>query len=402
MIERPFYLKAIEPYIGKNIIKVLVGVRRAGKSTILRQIEASLLESGVAPEQVISMNFESAAFDDIADEAGLKRYVAERAAAGSKVHLFFDEIQEVDGWERALRSFMVDYDADIYVTGSNASMLSGDLATHITGRYIRIPVYPFSFSEFVSAYNQAGLGGDIQRIFADYVVQGGFPFQCELGFAREPSLQYLEDVLATVLFKDVVQHNAIRDSDQLSRILRYVIEQIGHSFSAKSISDYLKSERRSVSIDTVYNYIQAAEQACLLHRVPREDALGKRALRFNEKVYLVDQGLRSALGFSNENAIDQVLENIVYMELLRRGCDVSVGKVGEREVDFIAKRGGEAAYYQIAYLLADEATAEREFGALEAIDDNYPKYVLSLDTFQRERNGIRSLNLIEWLLENQG
>lgn len=400
MIERPSYLEAVKPYIGKNIIKVLVGVRRAGKSTILRQIEASLLENGVTPEQVVSMNFESAAYDNIGNEGDLKRYVAERAMAGAKVYLFFDEIQEVDGWERALRSFMVDYDADIYVTGSNASMLSGDLATHITGRYIRIPVYPFSFSEFVSAYGQAGLEHDVQRIFADYVVQGGFPFQYELDFARSPSLQYLDDVLATVLFKDVVQRNGIRDTDQLARILRFVIEQIGHSFSARNVSDYLKSERRSVSVDTVYNYIQAAEQACLLHRVPREDALGKRALRFNEKLYLVDQGLRSALGFSNEDSIDQVLENIVYMELLRRGYSVSVGKVGDREVDFIAEREGTRTYYQVAYLLADEATVEREFSALEAINDSYPKYVLSLDAFQRERQGIRSVNLIEWLLDS--
>ena len=400
MIERPSYLEAAKPYIGKNIIKVLVGVRRAGKSTILRQIEASLLENGVTPEQVVSMNFESAAYDNIGNEGDLKRYVAERAMAGAKVYLFFDEIQEVDGWERALRSFMVDYDADIYVTGSNASMLSGDLATHITGRYIRIPVYPFSFSEFVSAYGQAGLEHDVQRVFADYVVQGGFPFQYELDFARSPSLQYLDDVLATVLFKDVVQRNGIRDTDQLARILRFVIEQIGHSFSARNVSDYLKSERRSVSVDTVYNYIQAAEQACLLHRVPREDALGKRALRFNEKLYLVDQGLRSALGFSNEDSIDQVLENIVYMELLRRGYSVSVGKVGDREVDFIAEREGTRIYYQVAYLLADEATVEREFSALEAINDSYPKYVLSLDAFQRERQGIRSVNLIEWLLDS--
>lgn len=401
MIKRPTYYSKIEPFVGKNIIKVLVGVRRSGKSTLLRQIEQKLRDSGVAEEAVISANFESATFDSIVDEESLKRFVRERICPGSKTYLFFDEIQEVSGWEKALRSFMVDYDVDIYVTGSNANLLSSDLATYITGRYVQIPVFPFSFREYVDALRECGLddvASNSRLAFHRYVKQGGFPFQFELGFAEEPSLLYLRDVFSTVLFRDVVQRNGIRDADQLARILQYVMEQVGHSFSAKSVSDYLKSERRSVSLDTVYNYVHAAEGACLLYRAAREDAVGKKALKFNEKLYVVDHGLRQALGFSNEGAIDQVLENIVYMELLRRGYAVSVGKIGEREIDFVATKEGRIEYYQVAYLLADERTVEREFASLEAVPDNYPKTVLSLDEFQKEREGIRSLNLVDWLL----
>lgn len=216
-----------------------------------------------------------------------------------------------------------------------------------------------------------------------------------------PSLQYLEDVYSTILFKDLVQRNDIRNAEQLELIVRYTLQEIGHPFSAKSIADYLKSERRSVSVDTVYGYLDAAEKACLLHRASREDAIGKRALKFNEKFYAVDHGLREALGFSNTASIDQVLENIVYMELLRRGYDVKIGKAGPLEIDFIARKRGDVRYVQVCYLLASEKTVDREFASLEAVKDNYPKQVLSLDEFPRERNGIASSNLIDWLLGHE-
>lgn len=399
MIDRPAYLKQILPFVGKNIIKILVGVRRSGKSTLLGQIKDYLIDNGVPESSIITMNLESARFADIADARSLQSYVREHRAESGKTYAFFDEIQEVNGWEKALRSFMVDYDMDLYVTGSNAHLLSGELATHITGRYIQIPVYPFSFEEYLRATNAENSGASRSEAFRDYLDMGGFPFRYDLDFQREPSLKYLTDIYGTILLKDVVQRNAIRDANQLERILDYAMEQVGHTLSAKSISDYLKSDRRSVSVDTVYGYLKAAEDACLLHKVQREDAIGKKMLRFNEKYYVVDQGLREARGFSNANAVDQVLENIVFIELLRRGYRVTVGKVGDREIDFVAEKNGERKYYQVAYLLAAEETIEREFSVLEAVPDNFPKFVLSLGEFQPSRNGIRGINLIDWLLE---
>lgn len=399
MIDRPAYLKQILPFVGKNIIKILVGVRRSGKSTLLGQIKDYLIGNGVPESSIVTMNLESARFADIADARSLQSYVHEHRAESGKTYAFFDEIQEVDGWEKALRSFMVDYDMDLYVTGSNAHLLSGELATHITGRYIQIPVYPFSFEEYLRATNAESSRASRSEAFRDYLDMGGFPFRYDLDFQREPSLKYLTDIYGTILLKDVVQRNAIRDANQLERILDYAIEQVGHTLSAKSISDYLKSDRRSVSVDTVYGYLKAAEDACLLHKVQREDAIGKKMLRFNEKYYVVDQGLREARGFSNANAVDQVLENIVFIELLRRGYRVTVGKVGDREIDFVAEKNGEREYYQVAYLLAAEETIEREFSVLEAVPDNFPKFVLSLGEFQPSRNGIRGINLIDWLLE---
>lgn len=400
MISRPSYLNAIRPFMGKNIIKVLVGVRRCGKSTLLMLIRNELTAAGVDPSSMTYINFESAKASNLKTAEALQAHLDTRIKPEGKHYAFFDEIQQVEGWERALASFMVDYDIDLYVTGSNAHLLSSDLATYITGRYVQIPVYPLSFREFFDAISTEEDALDSRHAFSRYLVQGGFPFQIELGFQQEPTLQYLEDVYSTILFKDLVQRNDIREAELLERIMRYVFEQVGHPFSAKSIANYLKSERRKVSVDTVYAYLNAAEKACLLHRVPREDAIGKRALKFNEKFYAVDCGLREALGFSNTASIDQVLENIVFMELLRRGYDVKVGKVGDKKVDFIARKREQLRYFQVSYLLASEETIDREFAPLEAVRDNHPKHVLTLDEFSRERNGIRSENLIDWLLED--
>lgn len=401
MIDRPSYLNAIRPFMGKNIIKVLVGVRRCGKSTLLSLIKNRILADGADESTVTYLNFESAQTAGIRTKDELLAYMAERIDPSTRHYAFFDEIQQVAGWEKALAALMVDYDIDLYITGSNAHMLSSDLATYITGRYVRIPVFPFSFSEFFDAYASSHPDASSREAFSHYLIQGGFPFQTELAFDEEPSLQYLNDVYSTILFKDLVQRNDIRNAEQLELIIRYVLQEIGHPFSAKSIADYLKSERRSVSADTIYAYLNAAEGACLLHRVPREDAKGKRALKFNEKLYAVDHGLREALGYSNASSIDQVLENIVYMELVRRGYDVRIGKIDDKEIDFIARKRNDTHYIQVCYLLASDSTIEREFSSLESVKDNFPKLVLSLDEFPRERNGIKSANLIDWLLGDE-
>lgn len=398
MIDRPTYRAAISPFIGTNVIKVLMGVRRSGKSTILSQIRNELLTRGVPESSLVTANLESGALANIVNASDLYAHVTSHLAPKGKTYVFLDEVQEVIGWEKALRSLMADFDVDLYVTGSNAHLLSSELATHITGRYVEIPVYPLSFKEYLDGLGQAGLASTREG-FRRYVVQGGFPFQAELSFSETPTMQYVDSVYSTILLKDVVRREGIRDADLLTRVLRYAIDQVGHTLSAANIASFLKSESRKASLETIYSYLRAAEAACLLYRIGREDAVGKQTLRFNEKFYVVDQGIRQALGYSNVDAIDQTLENIACMELLRRGYRVRVGKVGNKEIDFVATRDDTRSYYQVTYLVASPQTEQREFGVLEEISDNYPKFVLSLDEFPRSRNGIRGLNLVDWLLE---
>ncbi|MFR7745905.1 MAG: ATP-binding protein [Eggerthellaceae bacterium] len=398
MIQRDSYLEEIKPFIGKNIIKVLVGVRRAGKSTLLEMLAQHFVDSGTDPSTLLHLRFESEEYAHINNKDDLVRYVYESLDTSKPFILLLDEIQEVEGWEVALRSFMVDCTADIYITGSNAHVLSSDLATYITGRYVTIPIYPLSFAEFYDGLQAVTGQVDSRSAFRKYVLQGGFPFQNELAFEQSASLKYLSDLLSTILLKDVVRRNSIRDVDLLERLVRYAAAEEGHLLSVKNIADYLKSERRKAAQETIANYLYAAENAYLFYRIPREDALGKSILAFNEKWYLVDPGLRQALGLDNASHIDQVLEGIVCMELKRRGYELTVGKIGHQEIDFIAKKGSSIEYYQVSYLVVDEATRNREFGALEALPDNYPKYVLSLDEFQTSRNGIEGKNLIDWLL----
>ena len=398
MIPRESYFKQIEPFIGKNIIKVLVGVRRCGKSTLLEMLYQHFLEQGVPAKDMLHIRLESNEFSELTDETALTSYVLSHIDKAHHVKLLFDEIQEINGWENALRSFMVDLDADIYITGSNAHVLSSDLATYITGRYVTIDVYPLSFSEFCPAYLKANSAATEQSAFAAYVTQGGFPFQDALGFNKDASLKYLEDLISTILLKDVVKRNGIRDIDLLERLSRYAAAEEGHLLSVKSVSDFLKSERRKTSFDTIASYLNAAEKAFLFYKAPREDAVGKQRLAFNEKWYVVDQGLRQAMGMSNQANIDQVIEGIVFMELKRRGYKISVGRVDDLEVDFIARRGSKTEYYQVTYLMADERTRNREFAPLLVIPDNYPKTILSMDQFDFSKDGIGTVNLIDWLL----
>lgn len=398
MIPRDSYFEQIAPFMGKSIIKVLVGVRRCGKSTLLQMLYQRFLDQGIPANDMLHIRLESSRFSHIDTADKLVDYVHSHIDTTHSVKLLFDEVQEVQGWENALRSFMVDLDADIYITGSNAHVLSSDLATYITGRYVTIDVYPLSFAEFLPAYQAAQPRASERATFAAYVMQGGFPFQSELNFQVEPSLKYLDDLLSTILLKDVVRRNGIRDVELLERLVRFSAAEEGHLLSVKRIADFLKSERRKATTDTISNYLNAAEKAYLLYRAPREDAIGKQVLAFNDKWYVVDQGLRQAMGMNNQANIDQVLEGIVFMELKRRGYSISVGRVGNLEVDFIARRGDSVEYYQVTYLMADEHTREREFAPLLAIPDNYPKYVLSMDDFSMSQSGIRAVNVVDWLL----
>ena len=398
MIARESYFDQIAPFVGKNIIKVLIGVRRCGKSTLLQMLYQRFLEQGVPAADMLHIRLESSEFSHLDTADRLTEYVYAHIDKSRPVKLLFDEIQEVQGWENALRSFMVDLDADIYITGSNAHVLSSDLATYITGRYVTIDVYPLSFAEFLPAYQASHPESSERAAFIAYATQGGFPFQSELAFQTGPTLKYLDDLLSTILLKDVVKRNGIRDVDLLERLVRFSAAEEGHLLSVKRIADFLKSERRKTTTDTIANHLNAAEKAYLLYRAPREDAIGKQLLAFNEKWYVVDQGLRQAMGMSNQANIDQVLEGIVFMELKRRGCSVTVGKVDDLEVDFVARRGTDVEYYQVTYLMADEHTREREFASLLAIPDNYPKYVLSMDDFCMTQSGVDAINIVDWLL----
>lgn len=306
---------------------------------------------------------------------------------------FLDEIQEVTNWERVINSLRVAFDVDIYLTGSNAKLLSGELSTYLAGRYVQFVIYPFSYQEFILA-NQLD---DTPQAFQKYLLFGGMPFLMNLHFQEGPSRQYLQDMYNSVILKDIVQRNNLRDVDLLERIIGYALSSIGHVFSASNITKYLKSEHRKVSNDTVLNYLNACTTAYLFYKIPRQDLLGKKLLSINEKYYVVDHGLREAVYGHNARDIDQILENIVCLELLRRGYTVTIGKTGNFEVDFIAEKGNRKCYVQVTYLLASPETIEREFRVYKDIKDNYPKYVVSMDELDFSQDGIQHYNIRKFL-----
>ena len=402
MIQRERYINNIKPFIGKDIVKVLTGTRRSGKSVMLRLIQEEIQRQGVGETQFISFNFESMENADFCTASSLYQELKRRIALiQGKVYLFFDEIQEVEQWEKCINSARVDFDCDIYITGSNAKLLSGELASYLGGRYVEFVVFPFSFEEYLESIKQENKDTSVTEEFKNYLEMGGMPFLVNLRYDKEASLQYLRDVYNSVLLKDVVQRNNIRDVELLERMILYFLDNVGHSFSARSISNYLKQENRKVSAETILNYIKACCDAYLFMKLRREDLQGKKILSVNEKYYSVDHGLREAILGTNTRNIDQVLENIVCVELLRRGYTVTIGKNGEKEIDFIAKKNKDKLYIQVAYLLASSETIEREFGIYDSVRDHYPKYVLSLDELDMSRNGIKHLNIRDFLLSKE-
>ena len=398
MIDRPDYIKRIKPFIGLEPVKVLTGLRRSGKSVMLKLIQSEIASEEVPEANIISFNFES--MNTPRDAEALHKEVAERVLSTTgKVFMFYDEIQEVKDWEKCINSLRVEYDCDIYITGSNAKLLSGELATYLAGRYIEFIIYPFSFREFLSMPAQKD--EPLTSAFSKYLTLGGMPFLSNITDNPEACNLYLTDIYNSVILKDVVRRNNIRDVDQLERVITYVLANVGHSFSATSLSKYFKSEHRVVSHDTILNYTKACADAFLFFKINREDLPGKKILTINEKYYVADHGLRSAVYGQGGNDIDQVLENIVCLELLRRGYKVTVGRNGDKEIDFVASKNGEKLYVQVCYLLADERTVEREFGAYKGVPDNYPKYVVSFDNFNFSRNGIKHMNICDFLLREE-
>ena len=396
-IIRPKYLKQITQFVDKPVIKVLTGMRRVGKSTLLTMIKDEILKN-IPDNNKIYLNFESAELFDITTAKALHTYLQPLIKkTKGKIYFFFDEIQMVSGWEQVVNGLSVDKDCDIYITGSNSTLISGDLATLLSGRYTAFEIYPFTFGEFMQIFKNKKIPKE--TLFDKFIQLGGMPFLHYFDLDEVPSFKYLNDVYNTVLVKDVLQYNNIRDVDIFNRILSYVLENIGHTFSANSIKNYFKNEKRAVSIDTVLNYLEYCKNAFIIKKVARYDMAGKKLLKVDEKYYVTDHGFRQAQGFSNTKDIERTLENIVFIELASRGYEVKIGKLKDREIDFIAQKNDLIFYYQVAYMLTDEKTREREFGVYKSIEDNFPKYVLSMDHFDFSRDGVIHKNIIDFLLE---
>lgn len=402
MIQRELYMSRIRPFINSDLIKVLTGIRRSGKSVMLKLIQEELLASGVCTEQIFSYNFENMRFMHLCTAQALHREIIDRTSGmREKAYLFFDEIQEVADWEKCINSFRVELDCDIYITGSNAKLLSGELATYLAGRYVEFVIYPFSFSEFTELYHTIFPDVSISQCFTNYLTAGGMPYLSCLRFHKEAGRQYLEELYHSIVLKDIVKRNKVRDVDLLERIIGYLTANAGTPFSATSIVKYFKNEGRVVSTETVLNYIRYCLDAFLFYRVKRQELQGKAVLATNEKYYIADHGIREAVFGGNMRDINLILENIVFMELLRRGYTVTVGRSGVKEVDFIAVKRDQRLYVQVSYLLASEETIQREFGVYDSIRDNFPKYVVSMDEFDFSRNGIKHRNIKDFLTMNE-
>lgn len=398
MIQRDLYMEQIRPFIDKDIIKVMTGIRRCGKSVMLKLIQDELISEGKDQKNMLFLNFESKLLPFHKTVNDTFDYIKDFILASKeKKYLFLDEIQDLDNWEDMINALMIDFDVDIYITGSNARLLSSELSTYLSGRYIEIKIYPFSYNEVKLLMSSQNSNLTDSQIFYHYLQYGGMPFTYQNSINDDATLQYLEDVFDSIIIKDVTQRNNIRDIALFKKVLIYFIADIGHTYSATSIRKYLKSENRSISTETLYNYIEYCKEACFLHLVSRMDLVGKKILQFQEKIYLVDHGFRESIYGSNLRDINQTLENIIYMELLRRGYDVHIGKFNQYEVDFVVSKTNQKCYIQVAYILADESTVEREFRSLELIKDNYPKYVITMDEIDQSRNGIKHMNIKDFL-----
>lgn len=402
MINRSIYIDKIMAYVNTPFVKILTGIRRCGKSTILRMLMEEIKKRGVRDDQILHYSFDSLEYEDIKTAKALFTYLKQHLYSEGRTYLFLDEIQEVKSWEKVVNSLMADYDVDIYVTGSNSRMMSSEISTYLTGRYIAFRIFPLSFSEYMLFRKEYTEILDPRTELANYLRLGGFPAVHLQKYTSNEVYTIVKDIYNSTIFTDIVRRNQIRKVDQLERIVKFTFDNVGRTFSAASISKYLKSENRSIDNETVYNYLSKLESAYILHRCSRFDVQGKEILKTQEKFYLADPALRySVLGYSPDS-VSAMLENVIYLELLRRGYEVYVGKLDNTEIDFIAVKQENKVYIQVAQEIGSPETERREYGRLLDIRDNYPKYVLRTDVFAGGNyEGIKTMHIADFLLSNE-
>ena len=395
LIDRPFYTNKIKPYIGKGLIKVLTGQRRVGKSCVLKQIQTFIQDTNT-DANIIYINKERTEFNFLKDNVSFESYLTEKIDATKKNYLFVDEIQEIVGFEHVLRSLQAENECDIYCTGSNAKMLSGELSTYLAGRYIEFHIFSLSYTEFLTFHNLM----DADEALMKYFTYGGLPHLAQLTLNDDLAFEYLRNIYSTILLKDIVAREGIRNVYFLENLSVYLADSVGSIFSAMSISKYLKAQQIEMSVSAILNYLRAMSHAFIINKVERYDIRGKRKFELNEKYYFEDIGLRNALTGVNINKdIHKILENAVYLHLSTLGYKVFVGKLDSLEIDFIGQKDGKTVYVQAAYLITSDETREREFGNLMQIKNNYPKYVVSLDPFNvgNDYDGIKHIHIREFL-----
>ena len=402
MIERPLYLDKIMPFVDTPFVKILTGVRRCGKSTILKMIIKKLKEEKqVDDEQILNYRFDSMEYEDMTTKE-LYLELKSKIVQSKKTYLFLDEIQEIEGWEKVVNTLASDFDVDIYITGSNSRMMSSEISTYLTGRYITFHIYTLSFEEYLTFKKSYTTLRDLKQEFSQYVQLGGFPATHLQDYSQDEVYTIVKDIYNSTIFSDIVRRNQVKKIGQLERVVKYTFNNIGNTFSAKSISNYFKSEQRKIDNETVYSYLEKLQKAYILHKCSRYDLQGKDILKTQEKFYLADVSLRySVLGYTVDSVASS-LENIVYLELKRRGYDVYIGKIKDKEIDFVATKQNEKIYVQVTQEIKSEKTQKREYEQLLEIRDNYPKYVVMADDFAGGNyEGIKTMNIVDFLLSKE-
>lgn len=402
MIERPLYLDKIMPFVDTPFVKILTGVRRCGKSTILKMIIKKLKEEKhVDDEQILNYRFDSMEYEDMTTKE-LYLELKSKILQSKKTYLFLDEIQEIEGWEKVVNTLASDFDVDIYITGSNSRMMSSEISTYLTGRYITFHIYTLSFEEYLTFKKSYTTLKDLKQEFSQYVQLGGFPATHLQDYSQDEVYTIVKDIYNSTIFSDIVRRNQVKKIDQLERVVKYTFNNIGNTFSAKSISNYFKSEQRKIDNETVYSYLEKLQKAYILHKCSRYDLQGKDILKTQEKFYLADVSLHySVLGYTVDSVASS-LENIVYLELKRRGYDVYIGKIKDKEIDFVATKQNEKIYVQVTQEIKSEKTQKREYEQLLEIRDNYPKYVVMADDFAGGNyEGIKTMNIVDFLLSKE-
>ena len=402
MIERPLYLDKIMPFVDTPFVKILTGVRRCGKSTILKMIIKKLKEEKhVDDELILNYRFDSMEYEDMTTKE-LYLELKSKILQSKKTYLFLDEIQEIEGWEKVVNTLASDFDVDIYITGSNSRMMSSEISTYLTGRYITFHIYTLSFEEYLTFKKSYTTLKDLKQEFRQYVQLGGFPATHLQDYSQDEVYTIVKDIYNSTIFSDIVRRNQVKKIDQLERVVKYTFNNIGNTFSAKSISNYFKSEQRKIDNETVYSYLEKLQKAYILHKCSRYDLQGKDILKTQEKFYLADVSLRySVLGYTVDSVASS-LENIVYLELKRRGYDVYIGKIKGKEIDFVATKRNEKIYVQVTQEIKSEKTQKREYEQLLEIRDNYPKYVVMADDFAGGNyEGIKTMNIVDFLLSKE-